>query len=290
MIPRALFVGITTLDFHYMVEDFPSPNSKTRSSDFNITTGGPATNAAATFADLGGSSYLLSAIGENHVFSKYMINDLEKCGIRHTDLVPDSDQLPSIASVITPVLTGERTIVYSRSSPDALPANLLSDLVIEDYDLILVDGMNMKACIKIATMGKQKGIPVVLDGGSWKERMEDLLPFITYAICSDDFYTPESTDHLETMNYLLGKNIQHIAITRGKEPVLFQDQEGMGKIPVPLIKAIDTLGAGDVFHGAFSYAILKSGNFRESLQIAARTASDSCLYKGARSWMHINNS
>lgn len=62
MIPRALFVGITTLDFHYMVEDFPSPNSKTRSSDFNITTGGPATNTAATFANLGCTSITVEMV------------------------------------------------------------------------------------------------------------------------------------------------------------------------------------------------------------------------------------
>lgn len=290
MIPKALFVGITTIDFHYMVRDYPISNSKTRSANFTMSTGGPATNAAAAFVHLGGASHLFSVVGKNHPFSEFIYDDLKSCNIRLVDIYPESDRLPTVASVITPEKSGERTIIYSQPGQEYWSNDLLAFLADEKYDLILVDGMNMEACIEIARQGKQTGIPVVLDGGSWKDRMESLLPYITYAICSEDFFPPGISEHNDIFHFLEDSGIRDVSITRGKNSVLFKDKDCTGEIPVQSIDAKDTLGAGDVFHGAFCIEMIRSGDFRRSLKYASGIATESCLHPGAREWMRKGTS
>jgi len=87
--------------------------------------------------------------------------------------------------------------------------------------------------------------------------------------------------------YLRSLHIPHIAITQGAKPILYSTNEICGEIPVPQIQPIDTLGAGDIFHGAFCDAILRMG-FREALGEAAAIAARSCLSFGTRAWMQSN--
>jgi sugar/nucleoside kinase (ribokinase family) len=87
------------------------------------------------------------------------------------------------------------------------------------------------------------------------------------------------------IDFLKDKGAGKIAITRGEEPVYFTKNGELGEIEVEKIKAIDTLGAGDFFHGAFCYFYAKNGNFEESLQKAARIATLSCGEFGTREWL-----
>jgi sugar/nucleoside kinase (ribokinase family) len=282
---QALFVGITTLDIQYLVKDYPKSNIKTRSEDFKMSTGGPATNAAVTFSFLGGTSHLWSVIG-NHSFTQFFLDDLEKWNIRMKDLSPELTELPSVSSIITSGSTGHRSIVYSKVRPNILPEDYLVDMKKEMFDIILVDGMNMKASIEVAKYGKRKNIPVVLDGGSWKTNMEQLLPNITVALCSEDFYPPGINKNELVLNFLKKSGIPFGAISRGQQSVLYFDKYETGEIPVLSTRVIDTLGAGDVLHGAFCYFFLKYKNFRKALKKAAEIASRSCEYFGARNWMN----
>ncbi|UCG28841.1 MAG: hypothetical protein JSV24_05635 [Bacteroidales bacterium] len=285
MVQRALFAGITTIDIQYFVENYPVPDTKTKSSSFLFSTGGPATNAAATFSFLGGESHLCSVVGKNHYFSEFIYNDLKKWNIVLKDLMPESAEIPTISSIITAADTGERTIVYTRRSHNILPSGLVEQFSGYSYDIILVDGMNMEACTEFARYGQSEGIPVVLDGGSWKEGMEKLLPFITIAICSDDFNPPGTNNIREVMDFLEYQDIELIVVTRGKNPVLFLENGRKEEIKIAPVKVVDTLGAGDVFHGSFCYHYIQNMDFREALNKAAETATESCKFRGARTWM-----
>ena len=116
--------------------------------------------------------------------------------------------------------------------------------------------------------------------------MAELLPSIDIAICSDDYRPPGCRDNDDTLEFLAGQGIRQVAITRGAAPIIYVDNRKRGKIPIERIRAIDTLGAGDIFHGAFCYYACQMGrSFRDSLAFAARVATVSCLHLGSRSWM-----
>jgi sugar/nucleoside kinase (ribokinase family) len=144
----------------------------------------------------------------------------------------------------------------------------------------------MPLCLAVAEGARARGIPVVLDGGSWKPGMDELLPNVDIAICSDDFRPPGCRESGDLFPFLAGQGIRRIAITRGEGTIRYTEGDGIREIAVPQVKAVDTLGAGDIFHGAFCYRFAQlECPFAEALQFAAKVASFSCQYHGTRSWM-----
>ena len=125
-----------------------------------------------------------------------------------------------------------------------------------------------------------------MDGGSWKPGLEKILPDIDYAICSASFYPPNCRTTQEVIDFLQNQGIDRIAITQGQQPILYCKAGKINFIPVPAIKAIDTLGAGDIFHGAFCNYILEE-DFATALDSAAQIASKSCQYFGTRKWLTV---
>ena len=284
---RGLFVGLTTLDFVYLSDRPIESNQKIVAQDYLTVAGGPATNAAVAFCYCsdGNRSKLLSVVGR-HPLTELINNDLIQHSVTTIDLMPDKTDSPPVSSIVVNSLTGKRSIisinaVKSQANPQAISADPLTDI---DIDIVLLDGHQIEVGLKIAAIAKSKQIPVVLDGGSWKPNLEKLLLEVDYAICSANFYPPQCTQSDRVFDYLINCGIEHIAITQGENPILYREPDVNSIITVPSIKAVDTLGAGDIFHGAFCHYILQE-NFPTALKLAAKIASKSCLSFGTRSWM-----
>lgn len=289
---NGLFVGLTTLDFLYLVAQFPKQNEKIVALDTAIAAGGPATNAAITFQYLGNQAKLLSLIG-HHPLTSVIHSDLETYQIQHIELNLHWRESPAVSSVIVTQETGERAVISLNATKSQAQIEHIPPDILADIDIVLIDGHQMVISQAIASEAKNKNIPVVLDGGSWKTGLEKLLKFVDYAICSANFYPPNCVNQQDIFDYLIAQNISSIAITQGNQPIQFFDQKKRNEISIKRIKSIDTLGAGDIFHGAFCHFILdqnqhfcsRENNFREALTSAAQIASRSCQSFGTRNWM-----
>ena len=291
---NGLFVGLTTLDFLYLVDHFPDRNQKIVALDSAIAAGGPATNAAITFGYLGNQVKLLSVVG-NHALSQVIRQDLANQSIHSIDLEPTWSDSPSVSSVIVTQNTGERAVISLNATKfqaklEQIPPNILTDI-----DIVLIDGHQMVISEAIACQAQTKHIPIVMDGGSWKTGFEKVLPFVDYAICSANFYPPNCQNQADIFQYLKSYSIPQIAITQGDKPIQYIGQNYSGEITIDSINAVDTLGAGDIFHGAFCHFIVNhlknpsqpilENDFREALIFSAKIASQSCQSFGTRSWM-----
>ncbi|MEX0267854.1 sugar kinase [Leptolyngbyaceae cyanobacterium UHCC 1019] len=280
---HGLFVGVTTLDLIYQVMEPPPPNQKLVALDYTTAAGGPATNAAVSFGALGGQASLLSVVG-CHPMTQLIVADLQQCDVALLDLDSAWAESPPVSSIIVTKATGDRAVISINAAKlQATPAQIPAD-VLEDVDIVLLDGHQLAVGRAIAEQAKTLNIPVVLDGGSWKPGLETVLPLIDYAICSANFHPPHCDTQLEVVAYLNNLNISHGAITCGEQPIWYRDRDQTGYLPVPKIQPVDTLGAGDIFHGAFCYFILQT-NFIEALDKAAQVAARSCLHFGTRQWM-----
>lgn len=281
---NGLFIGLTTLDLIYLTDHFPHSNEKIVAIDETISAGGPATNAAITFKYFGNQATLLSVIGNNPI-SQLIYAELNDHSIDIFDLNPYQQKPLSTSSIIVSKATGERAVVsVNATQSKAIVNNRLFLKKLQDIDVILVDGHQISTSIIIAKEAQRLKIPVVLDGGSWKPELLKVLPYVNYAICSENFYPPNCLNSLDVFHYLKEIKIPYIAITKGENPVQYWTKEESGNVEVSNIKAVDTLGAGDIFHGAFCHFILKH-NFKDSIAKASQVASIACQYFGTRQWM-----
>jgi sugar/nucleoside kinase (ribokinase family) len=286
---RGLFVGVITIDIQYLVDRFPLSNEKMFATKCALTVGGPATNASITFSYLGGNSHLLTTVGQ-HPFTSFMESELRHYNVELTDLSAGVSQLPTVSSIVTTSGSGDRAVIAAASS---LPSNMSEMTVItnqHDYSVVLVDGFNMETCCTVAMQARQLGIPVVLDAGSWKKGMERLLPYVDIAICSEQFQTPNGSDQESVMAYLADQGVSYSAITRGERPILYRAPNDNGEIAIEDVEVVDTLGAGDILHGAFCYYYAKGHQFIPALLHASQVATLSCQTFGTRSWMEKGTS
>ncbi|MBD2083033.1 sugar kinase [Leptolyngbya sp. FACHB-17] len=275
MAKHGLFVGLVTLDLIYLADAPPIANQKIVAQDTTIAAGGPATNAAIAFQQLGNSATLMGAIG-SHPICHLIQSDLQSCGVQIVDLAPAKTELPPVSSIVVTKSTGDRSVVSINAVRSQIDPDRISPDILDNIDVVLIDGHQMAIGARLAKMADDRSIPVVIDAGSWKPGFETVLPWVNYAICSASFHPPTDQTVFE---YLRSFGIPHMAITHGKNAIELPNH----KINVPQVPVVDTLGAGDIFHGAFCHYILMC-DFHTALSKAAQIAAYSCQFFGTREW------
>ena len=282
---NGLFVGLVTLDLIYLAQSPPKNNQKLVAEDYTVAAGGPVTNAAVAFSYLGNNAQILGAVG-CHPMTQLIERDLANYQIEIIDFNPTTENPPPVSSIIVSS-KGERAVISINAVKNQANIDAISADILQDIDIVLVDGHQMKLGCAIASLAKAENIPVVMDGGSWKPGFDGLLPFVDYAICSANFCPPNRTTE-EVFTYLNQFGIPHIAITHGEKPIEYLSQNlsqnQINILDVPKIQAADTLGAGDIFHGAFCNYVLQE-EFTTALEKSAKIAALSCQSFGTRRWM-----
>jgi sugar/nucleoside kinase (ribokinase family) len=287
--PEGLFVGLCTLDVIQLVDHAPASNEKLTARDQVVAAGGPAANAAAAFSHLGGAARLLTAIG-SHPLGLGVAADLHRLGVAVSDLAADSDEPPVVSSILVTASSGDRAVAstnatgYRLAPPDDL------DALVAACDVAEFDGHHMELAVAAARAARAAGRPTVLDGGSWKDGTQNLLPSIDVAVCSADFHPPGASTPTDTLQFLREHGVVWSAVSRGGQPIVWAGPDGGGTVDVPRVRVADTLGAGDVLHGAFAHHLAAQGHltadgFAEALRGAAVVASRACASFGTRAWM-----
>jgi len=284
---KGLFVGLCTKDILYYTDDLPAHNHKSKTEDFATYIGGPAANAAITYAALGGDATLATCLGDS-TESRAMIDELNHYGVKVLNY-SEYDTVPNTACIVVSS-DGKRTIL---SGQHKFSVNREFDL--SEYDFALFDcnqqeiSLDILAVLDAPESAEKK--TVVLDAGSVKPNIEKFLERADIVIASEDF-----KDEAGNTIFEMKCNAEHKAITRGEKPVLYrktklgQDDsstlQDKKELPVEPVDAVDTLGAGDIFHGAFCYGYFEKGYFCEdALMFAGKVASESVKYRGPREWM-----
>lgn len=276
--PRGLFVGLTVLDVLYRLEDEPRPNTKNVVRESALLAGGPSANAAVTFAVLGGDARLATAIG-SHPTGALIRSDLDGHGVTVDDRIPGHEGRPAVASVLVSP-NGDRLAASTAAHGLPQPG---PHLEFGSPDVVLIDGHLPVLQERAAERARAAGVPVVIDCGSWKPSFERLLPLVDVAICGENFVPPGAAGADDAFAYLRRLGVPRRVITRGSRSILV---DGEAEIPVEPVEPVDTLGAGDVFHGAFCFYLARGGtDFRERLRLAAEVAGLSCRSFGTRSWI-----
>jgi sugar/nucleoside kinase (ribokinase family) len=280
---QVLFVGLSTIDLVYRVEEFPAANTKVAAQSQSVFIGGPATNAAIACAHLGAEATLVTAVGR-HALAGAIREELEKHEVRLIDLNPEFDDVPAI-SAVTVDKAGNRNVVSANAVRIPVASVRVDGELCRQAQALMVDGHFMQACQAWATAARASGTPVVLDGGSWKSGTDELLKSVETAICSADFRPPGCMSADDVFRFLKAAGVQNIAISNGAGPIRILARESSATVHVPHVDVVDTMGAGDILHGAYCHFASMGFGFVDALTRAAAIASESCRYAGTREWM-----
>jgi len=281
--PSVIFVGLSTIDVVYYVDEFPVANTKVAAQSQTVLAGGPATNAAIACAHLGSDAELVTVVGRN-ALAGVIQEELKKYSVQLMDLNSDLEDAPVI-SAISVDKAGNRNVVSANAMRVAAPPARVDPELCRQARVVMVDGHYMEACQAWAEAARACGTRVVFDGGSWKDGTEALLKSIHTAICSADFMPPGCSSRDEVIQFLKNCGVTNIAITNGSAPIEFLFGQSSGSIRVPEVDVVDTMGAGDILHGAYCHFASMGRDFVDSLTQAAGIASESCRYEGTRQWM-----
>ena len=285
--PRALFAGLTTLDVIHQVERLPGANQKIVAVDFCIAAGGPATNAAVAFAHLGGAASLHTRLPE-HPLTQLIRADLEACHVQVT--AQPGEGTPTTASILVTQSTGERAVVSPSASAARADRAPVPAPDVTGVGAVLLDGYHPEIAIPLARAARAAAIPVLMDAGSRKPHTATIVRECDLVIASADLTDPSgSDDPADVFAWLLSLGVERAVITRGERPVLWRVPGASGEVAVAPVEVIDTLGAGDVFHGALAHRIAARGmddaRTAEDLAWACAAVAPALASFGTRAWL-----
>lgn len=274
MRPKGLFVGLTTFDLIHYVARIPEADEKVEAASRWTGAGGPAANAAATFAALGGEATLVTAVGQG-VFARAATADLEARHVRVIDLCSEGE-LPTSCIVVDE--SGERTVVSTNAHGMRLgqvPRGLSDE---DAFDTIGIDSHYPQVVDQLTPQGSRP--KVVLDPGSRKPHAEQLMERSDHILISRAFSKAMSLEEL--LSFVKRHSPRLVAVSQGNAPLVAEFDGQRTTVPIPRISAIDTLGAGDVLHGAYAYAMASGHPIERALSDAVSVASASCERRGPR--------
>ncbi|MBO3084612.1 PfkB family carbohydrate kinase [Cellulomonas fengjieae] len=286
MTPLLVCCGLATLDVVQVVDRLPGPDEKVVARSLDVTFGGPAANAAATAAALGVRTVLVTALGAGPV-AELVRAGLVAAGVEVVDLLAGPGA-PAVSTVLVTRSTGERAVVsVNATGAGDLPAPDVD--VLRDATALLVDGHHLGAAQVLARAASARGVPVLLDGGSWKPGLDDLLAHVDHAVVSADFRLPDDAP----VDALLDRGPTLVAQSAGGDPVRVlrvapggtRTSDVLHPPTVPAGDVVDTLGAGDVLHGATAAALAAGHDILAALHEGVVRASESVRYPGALGWV-----
>lgn len=287
-----LCCGLLTIDHFSYVDHFPARNGKTVAPASAIEIGGPATGAARIAAHLGSRTALLTSLGTHPLAPLAR----DRCASSSLELFEAHDDAAAplrFAQVIVHRPSGDRSVLLDPLPPTtAYPAlnEDTGDLIERALDLlpkvIILDGYQDALSVRLAQGAQRKGIPILLDGGSWKPVLAEILPAVRWAALSADFRLPgrSETTGAELAAALGAYGVEHTIITRGDQPVEIYDAHDAASptrtIDVPKVQVVDTLGAGDAFHGALAHYLACDFGLDEAVRAAVALASRTVTWHG----------
>ncbi|CAK7259816.1 MULTISPECIES: sugar kinase [unclassified Shinella] len=279
--PSIICLGLSALDRIWRVETpFTGGSEKIRAGEHLTEAGGMAANAAVTVARLGGRASFWGRAGDDDA-GRLMAEAFAAEGVDIGQFRLFEGGASSVSGIIVDA-RGERQIVNFRGRYPVDPAWL--SLAGLSADCVLADPRWPEGAEALFTEARRRGIPTVLDGDvADADIFERLLPLTDHAVFSEPGLRGFGGEDLDAALALAaGFGCRMVAVTRGGDGLVWQDASGRHDMPAPAVQAVDTTAAGDVFHGAYAFAIGANFGIADALAFASAVAALKCTRPGGR--------
>ena len=284
-VPKILCAGIAVQDIVMRVENFPAPGTKVAASEFIVTGGGCAANAAVAIARLDGRVAFAGPLGGgNDAVSERIVADLTAEGIDCSGAVRVEGGTASVSLILIDA-RGEKTIATRRgvNLGKVLPAD--ADKLVADADAVLIDNRFAEFVTAVCQAARRRAIPVVIDLDQATRADDPLFKLGTHVISSAEALHGITglTDYGAGLKRLAEHVGGFLAVTDGPNGIYWLDGGNTRHMPAFKVEAVDSLGAGDAFHGAFTLALAEGRGLADAMRFASATAALKCTKFGGAS-------
>lgn len=270
------------MDFLCHLPHLPAPNESIPMHAQSWQGGGKVASGVVAAARLGACTALAGVLGDD-IFGRFCKNDLMRHGVNVAALHTRANCSTSLSLVLSDAQTGGRNILYRQGnaphlSPADLPAELLSQANI--LHLAHVDETTLTA----ARIARQNGTLVLFDADNYSPGMEAIYPLTDILIASEFMYrhafkAGSIEKNLETA---LSWGPSVVLYTFGEKGCVGMWEKGFFRQAAFPVKTVDTVGAGDVFHGAFAACISRGMTPPEAARFSSAVSAIKCTRIGGR--------
>lgn len=278
-----LCIGQAAYDITLPVQGEIIENQKYRVFNKFECLGGPATNASYLCASWGAPTTLLCRLG-NDVYGKSIIDGLKEIGMNVDHIqVLSSFQTP-LSIILNHQNSGARTIFNCPGTLESVPYTFP-----KECDVLLFDGHELEASLE--ALQRYPNAISILDAGTLRENTQRLASEVDYLICSESFAKAYVDMEWDIYNHTQNKkafaklkqlNNRHVVVTFGEHGLLYEEDGQIKHMKAYSVKALDTTGAGDIFHGAFAYAMHENMKLKDALKLSSMTSAISVTRMGGQ--------
>ncbi|MBQ7032455.1 MAG: hypothetical protein IJN25_02160 [Clostridia bacterium] len=281
---RIVGIGANVCDILLTIPHYPKEDTKIGATAISRCGGGPCATSLATAARLGANCAYIGVLTDDSA-GIFLMEDLKKYEVE-TSLVEFQPGYTSFSSYIClSEETATRTCVYHRGTLPPLQLSEKQKEAVRHSDILMIDGNELPAALEAAKLAKDSGTRVLYDAGGLYEGVGDLLPYVDILIPSEEFalgFSGEKTAETAAKKLFASFSPDIVVITQGKKGGILYDGKDVVAYPAFPVTAMDTNGSGDVFHGAFAYAITAGLDFFEAAVFSSAVSAIKCTKIGAR--------
>lgn len=277
-------IGDCPLDLYLYLVNYPVWGTKTVSRDSVISSGGPAATAIVTLSRLGIATEFIGKLGDDPA-GKFVIGELKKEGVGTAGIIVSIGITSKFSAVLVNESSGERTVVSSPNEPILIQEQELDKRLVTAANHLLLDVNQPVAAQSAARLARANGIRVSVDGGSDPSQATDLLKYVDILVASAGYFGMNEHDMNlgSVLAYRQQSGVGIVVGTSGSRGCFVVADGVEAHVPPHRIEpAVDTTGAGDVFHGSFIYGVLKGWDLLSAARFANVTAAEKCRRRGAR--------
>lgn len=276
-------VGYTALDYLAVVPRFPEENRKLEIEEFLVQGGGPTATAVVTVRRLGLDAAFIGKMGDDD-FGKRMLEGLQEEGIDVSRAIIERGGRSQYAFIMVDRSTAARTILWTRGNLKPFEGEEVDCSLVAGARGLLIDSLEPSAALAAARTARGAGIPVVIDAGTLRDGVRELLPLCDYIVASELFaeQISDGGSYEKALERIIGYGSRAAVVTLGEKGCVALAGSHLVAVPGFEVEAVDTTGAGDVFHGAFMFGVLKGWDIERICLFSNAVAALKCRRFGGR--------
>lgn len=278
-------IGIESpcMDLAMLVNHLPKPNDGAELYDYSWQGGGKLSTGMVAAARLGAKCALMGSIGDD-IFGRACMLDFARHGVetKYMHIIPHATT--SLSTNISDEETQGRSIIHKAGTASIIMEEHIDFSLIAKANFFFLSKFlphNIKAC----EIARKAGVLTFMDADTYTEGMEEYIPLVDIFVASEFVYNTlfEDENYEANCKTILEMGVKTVVFTFGDKGCVGMDENGYFSVPAFKVPVMDTLGAGDVFHGGFLAGLVQGWETKEIARFANAVAGIKCTRPGGRS-------